>query len=181
MKRSLILLVLIPSMALAATATLTWVAPTNNTDGTALPASQITGYNVYYAIQSSGACPSSYTTKVTVTGNVLTTTVPNLTVGTWCFVATTLANGLESVYTNPVTKVVPQPAPGPPSSLAVTALTAYTFEKQVDKIAFLAVGTVPAGTACDVTQPVGAYYVVPRAAVTWFGSVRPPLVVASCG
>ena len=44
----------------------------------------------------------------------------------------------------------------------------------------LPVGTAPAGTQCDTTQSVNGYYVVPRAAVIWSGTIKPPVVVASC-
>jgi len=64
--------------------------------------------------------------------------------------------------------------------LTVTDLTAFYVIAQRDKFVMLAVGNVPAGTACDETQPVVGHYVVPRDTVTWAGTVQPEVVVAKC-
>jgi len=174
----LIALALLPSLALAGTVTLNWTAPTTRTDGTTL--TNLASYNIYRA--SSAAGLATATKLATVAAPALTYTDASAPGGqTWYYAATAVdSNGLESAQTNPVSAAVPAAKPSPPGNLTVGAITAYTFEKQTDTLAFLAVGTVPLGTQCDVSQPVGPYYVVPRASVTWIGTVQPPIVVAAC-
>lgn len=91
--------------------TLLWDPPLTYEDGTALPASEIASYKIYYG-QSSG----SYTAFITVPGNLLTATITNLAKGNWYFVATTVAtNTLESVYSVEVSKnVLSNSKPKPP-------------------------------------------------------------------
>lgn len=67
-----------------------------------------------------------------------------------------------------------------PQPLKTTAITAYYVIAQADKYITLAVGTVPLGTACNASQSVDGMYGVPRAAVTWFGNVKPLAVVSVC-
>jgi hypothetical protein len=83
-------------------ATLTWTAPTLRTDGT--PLTNIAGFRIYY-----GTSGASYPNMVPVANDLTTYTVTNLTSGTtYYFVATVLdANGVESSYTNPVSKTIP--------------------------------------------------------------------------
>ncbi len=81
--------------------TLSWTPPTENDDGTAL--TDLDGYRIYW-----GTTPGNYPNSVTI-GNEGTTTyvVDNLAPGTYEFVATSFnASGVESVYSNPTTKVV---------------------------------------------------------------------------
>jgi len=184
---------LLSAGAAAGTATLNWTNPTTYTDGTPMPLSDLSSITLQY-----GQCPDGKTMPATVstvsvpesaTTPVTTYTVTGLAnspaTGTpviYCFQANAVSptHG-ASAWTNPVSKQMPPPAPpSAPSGLSVTAVTAYTFEKQPDRLAFLAVGTVTPGTQCDASQPVGPYFVVPRAAVTWYGTVQPPLVVAQC-
>jgi hypothetical protein len=77
------------------TATLTWVAPTENADGT--PITDLAGYTLYY-----GTNPSDLTQSITVSGAASTTTaVKDLAAGTYYFaVAAYNAMGLESQQSN---------------------------------------------------------------------------------
>ena len=81
--------------------TLSWTAPTENEDGTALI--DLDGYKIYW-----GTTPGNYPNSVTINNEGLTTyVVDNLVPGTYEFVATSFnASGVESVYSNPATKVV---------------------------------------------------------------------------
>jgi len=103
---------ILPTQAL-----LTWVAPTTNTDGSTLAG--ITTYNIYYGTTSGGP----YSNKVSVAGTALTTTITNLTNGTWYFVATAVAqDGVESAYSNQVSKTISlsaTPTPNAPGILTV--------------------------------------------------------------
>ncbi len=71
--------------------TLSWSAPTENTDGSAL--TNLTGYDIYY-----GTSASSMTQKITIsTVGMLTYVVSNLASGTWYFqVESVNAAGVDS-------------------------------------------------------------------------------------
>jgi hypothetical protein len=81
--------------------TLSWTAPTQNEDGTAL--SDLAGYRIYW-----GTTSGVYTNSVTIDNPGITTyVVENLSPGTYEFVATSFNTiGIESVYSNPATKVL---------------------------------------------------------------------------
>jgi hypothetical protein len=101
--------------AMAGQAVATWTTPTTYTDMSALPASQIASYNVYYGTTSGGP----YTNVVNISGANNTTTIANLAVGTWYFVATVVStNGLESAYSNQASKVILSSAK--PSAVTIT-------------------------------------------------------------
>ncbi|MBI4684808.1 MAG: PKD domain-containing protein [Nitrospirae bacterium] len=92
----------------ASTATLSWNAPTTNTDGTAL--TDLVGYRIYYGI-SSGA----YTKAIDV-GNVTTSVINNLIDGMTYYFAITAYNtiGNESAYSNEVSKTIESTDSTPP-------------------------------------------------------------------
>ena len=80
--------------------TLNWTPPTENDDGTAL--TDLAGYKIYW-----GTTPANYTNSVTIDGGLTTYVVEYLAPGTYEFVATSFNTaGVESVYSNPATKVV---------------------------------------------------------------------------
>ena len=81
--------------------TLSWTAPTYNTDGSVL--TDLDGYRIYW-----GAAPGQYPNSVTIDNQSITVYVlENIPVGTYEFVATSFNSaGVESNYSNPVTKVV---------------------------------------------------------------------------
>jgi hypothetical protein len=82
------------------TATLAWDPPTTYTDGT--PVTNITGFRIYY-----GTVPGSYS-KVIDTGNTTTWTITGLSSGAWYFVVTAYDSfGMESDYSNELSKIVP--------------------------------------------------------------------------
>ena len=82
-------------------ATLTWTAPTENDDGSAL--TNLAGYRIRY-----GTAPTALTQTVQVANAGLTTyVIDNLAQGTWYFAMTAYTSaGLESLPTNVVSKVV---------------------------------------------------------------------------
>jgi hypothetical protein len=81
---------------------LSWIAPTENEDGT--PLTDLAGYRIYW-----GTTPGMYTDSVTLDNPGLTSyVVENLAPGTYEFVATSYdEEGVESAYSNLATKVVP--------------------------------------------------------------------------
>ncbi|HZT02728.1 MAG TPA: fibronectin type III domain-containing protein [Steroidobacteraceae bacterium] len=83
-------------------ATLTWNAPTANTNGSAL--NDLAGYHVHW-----GASASSLTQTVDVPSASTTTyVVSGLSAGTWYFGVTAYTNtGLESALSNVGSKTIP--------------------------------------------------------------------------
>ncbi len=93
------------SIAVVATATgaatLSWTAPTQRTDGSAL--TDLAGYKVYW-----GKSAGNYTNSVTIDNPSVTTyVVENLTPATWYFAATAVdSKGIESGLSNPASKTI---------------------------------------------------------------------------
>lgn len=172
-----VILLLLAINAFAGSVSLTWTAPTQRTDGSALVVAK---YNLYRATSAAGLATA---TPIAITAPATSYTDATAPGGTTQFYAMTAldAAGIESVQTNPVSAVVPVAKPNPPSGVTVGAIVAYDVVKQANKYVLLAVGSVPNGVSCDMTQGVNGLNVVPTAAVTWFGTVRPPVVVAQCG
>jgi hypothetical protein len=83
-------------------ATLSWTAPTQNTDGSGL--SDLAGFNIYW-----GTVVGSYPNKITINNaSISTYVVENLVPGTYRFVATSFAeSGIESDYSGVAVKSVP--------------------------------------------------------------------------
>ena len=82
-------------------ATLTWTAPTTNTNGSAL--TNLAGYEIHY-----GTNPSSLTNTITIANPGATTyVVTNLTTGTWYFAMSAYTNtGLASPMSNVGSKTI---------------------------------------------------------------------------
>jgi hypothetical protein len=82
-------------------ATLNWLPPTQNEDGTALV--DLAGYKIYWG------APGNHSNSVTLNNPGLTSyVVDNLAPGTYEFVATAFnAAGMESNYSNATTKTIP--------------------------------------------------------------------------
>jgi hypothetical protein len=164
----------------AADVSLTCTAPTTRTDGS--PLTNLAGYRIKY-----GTVSGTYPTVIDKQGAVCGPyTVSNLTGGvTYFFVMSAYdANALESANSNQVSRTVLIAPPNPPGGLTVTALIAYTVVKQTDRLVMLPVGSVPGDTQCIASQALITddvmYHAVPRASVTWSGSVRPVIVFARC-
>lgn len=82
-------------------ATLSWEAPTTNTNGTAL--TDLAGYRVYYG---SNAADLSHTVQITGVG-IQTYVVDNLQAGTWYFaVMAVTSTGVESPLSDKVSKTI---------------------------------------------------------------------------
>jgi len=81
-------------------ATLSWNAPTQNTDGSAL--TDLSGYKIYW-----GTTQSNLTNSATVGVGIQTYMVTNLTSATWYFATTALnSTGAESSRSNLASKVL---------------------------------------------------------------------------
>lgn len=89
--------------------TFTWTAPTANTDGSALAASDI----AFYTLTCDGAVyakPSGNLTKF------VDTSKPFAVGSHSCFITVTNTSGVESMMSNTVSFIVPAP-PNPPTNL----------------------------------------------------------------
>ena len=118
-----LLALFLPSLALAGTANVNLLQPTQYSDSTPMPAADVASTTVEY-----GSCSgSAFGTKA---GQVVTPNVPsmvsvlNLAPGAYCFrvIVTTIAakGGLSSAYSNTATGTIPFPAPGAPTIISVT-------------------------------------------------------------
>jgi len=90
-----------PSPSAAGTATLTWVAPQTNADGSTL--NDLAGYRIYY-----GTSAGSYTESVTISDPQTTTyTVQNLAASTYFFVLRAYdKSNVESASSAEVSKTI---------------------------------------------------------------------------
>jgi hypothetical protein len=90
-----------PLTSTVGAATLSWYAPTQNVDGTAL--TDLAGYNIYY-----GTSATAMTQKINInTVGILTYVISNLSSGTWYFAITAVNSaGIESSPSEPVSKTI---------------------------------------------------------------------------
>jgi len=90
-----------PQSVGSSSATLSWEAPTSNTNGS--PLTDLAGYRIYYGIS---ATDLSRTVDITSIG-MQTYVIDDLSAGTWYFVITAVTSGgAESTPSNIVTKTV---------------------------------------------------------------------------
>lgn len=131
-------------------------------------------YNVY-----EGLTPTAMVKVMSgLTSNHLVWTGPDLTIGYW-YSITSVSNGVET----PIGGVIQMSYPAPvltAQGLKAQSAVAYTLIQTADHYIALPVGNIPIGTPCDSTQNILGYSVIPRAAVTWYGTVKPLVVVATC-
>jgi hypothetical protein len=81
----------------SASATLSWLAPSENTNGSAL--TNLAGYNIYY-----GTSTSAMTNKIAIKSvGIMTYVISNLSSGNWFFAITAVnSSGVESVASSAV-------------------------------------------------------------------------------
>ena len=186
MKKLLLSLLLLPVLALANTATVTWTPPTTNTDGSAIPASgagSIASYRVEWGSCVSGAFGTKAGEQV-VTAPTTSLVVTPLTAGqTYCFRAYAKNTfGAESGPSSVASKLIPPPVPNPPTIVTVATVV---YDVRTNGSIGRLVGRVPLGTEC-----VGAVYrrwadgttwhEVPRDDVTFSREARSAKVYAKC-
>jgi hypothetical protein len=187
MKRAILLslLSILCGIAHAGDARLSWSAPTQRVDGSALE--NLAGYNVFW-----GTAPRGYDFTATVEDPAtLTYFIDGLAAGTWYFAVTAFdATGLESAYSAEVSKTIEQSLPPlPPAEPAIVpggTQFAYIITQAGGRLVLTPVGTVAPGTQCDSSQAARdanglTAFRIPEASVTWSGSVRRSLVFSPCG
>lgn len=94
--------IVVSGPAATGTALITWVAPTQNSDGSAL--TNLAGFNIYY-----GTSASSLTQVQSVAGTGMTSyTINSLGSGTWYFAVTAYtSSGAESALSSTASKTIP--------------------------------------------------------------------------
>ena len=169
----------------AGTATLTWTAPTQNTNGTAL--TDLASYKIFEAPTCAGV-NTGLTPVATVSAPATTKTLTGYADGSAvCFgVAAANAAGVLSALSNTALKTFPTPnIPNSPTNLIVSVqlVTAYKLRQSVDSYAMVPIGTVGLGTICNASRSVDGYNVVPRVTVKLASryDTMPLVVFARCG
>jgi len=184
MKKLFLLFLLFSGTIMAAapgTAELTWTGPTQNVDGSAIPATgpgSLAGFKIYHSTVEAEVATS---TPIVVADKTATTyTITGLPGGKryYAMSAYTESNE-ESDLTGPVFNVVESVSiPLPPVFTVET--TVYNVVKRVNSFLLLPVGTINVGISCNPDHHVNGYNAVPRENVTWSGTIRPDVVVAKC-
>lgn len=154
-------------VAQADTVTVSWVLPTTNTNGTAIPATgagSLASIRVEYGT-CNGAAFGTKAGEVSRPGNSTSTTL-NLNPGTTCVRAFAVNSyGLESDTSNVASKVIEPPRPNPPQ-LTTIAAAVYDVRPNESTFAFdrgRQVGTVKLGLACDEDRTTGQdFYALER-------------------
>ena len=180
MRKLYLLMLLLPFTAFAGTATLTWTAPTTNTDG-----STITGpvtYKVYGALQGSAKALIASPAVSPFTHSAVPT-------GTFCYHVTAVVGTAESAPSNESCKVIPAPTPNPPVLVTVAVVAgvpvvpAYNVLASGARSAAVA-GFVAIGKACSgavvFTYRGKSYRRVAPTDVAWWQTTATPDVAAPC-
>lgn len=117
----LFFVLLFPTIISAGTVVLSWVAPSEREDNTALSPSDIAGYTIYYGSAPGDYMESIYINDPAATGYSITSLVD----GTYYFVVTTRdTDGRESMYSSEVVETItPTPSTANPNTVQQFALS----------------------------------------------------------
>jgi hypothetical protein len=174
-------------------ARLSWTAPTQNTDGSAL--TNLAGYKIYHATTSADVAAA---TPITVSDKTAVTyTITELPTGPRYYgIKAINTEGIMSVMSGLVNNVITIPAtvananvtvnvkPKPPVILTVEQVVYEVRENPTwGTMLGRTVGTVPLGTQCNAPMLYtnsGVYYEVPLDAVTLTRMPKSAVVVVKC-
>lgn len=162
---------------------LEWTAPTENVDGSAIPATgpgSLAGYELQYADN-----PAWTNVKmVTVPASQLTYRVSSLPNATYYYRVNAFnVEGLRSDWTGPVPDTINTIQVTDTALVDIQEVVTrpvYNVVKRTNGFVLVQVGTVPTTVACNSAQSVNGHYAVPVSAVTWSGSVRTIVTVSRC-
>lgn len=181
------LVLFIPNVSEADTVSLSWQNATQNTDGTAIPATGDAALDVTvlsYSECDPGDVLKPIRTTLEVPATVLGFTVEMTTPGDFCFAAYHRnVAGTWSALSNVAKKTVVGVPPVEPPLVdpKVIDTRAYSVAKIDDGFLLIVIGSVPLGTPCDINQTVNGKYAVPHTEVTFSGINDSGTVVADCG
>jgi chitodextrinase len=168
-----VVLMLLAFAAHASTASVSWTHPTQNTDGTAIPASgtgALASSRVEFGSCGGGGTFGTAAGQVTVNAPATSTTITGLAPATtYCFrVFARNTFGNESEASNVASKTTPTPTPNPPV-LSATITVAYSTMQRARRTHIRqVVGTVEIGAPCVdnlIRTPQGDFYEIDRAYV----------------
>jgi len=146
-----LLLLLAAGPALAAAVTVSWVNPTQRTDGSPLPSSAIGETYVEWGTCAAGGTFGSLVGNKSAPGAGTSLVTPDLAPGTYCFRAfTKTTTGLSSGPSAVVSKVITAPEV-PPNPPAITTVVTVAWEIQPTKwgeAKLVRVGRVALGVPC---------------------------------
>lgn len=194
MKRlALALLALFASSAFAGSAVVSWTNPTQNVDGSSIPASGA-GSLVSTRVEvgtCSGTAFGTRISEVVVPAPATSTTIDNLAPGPHCFRAFSRNTfGQESAASNVAAKTIPTPVPNPPTITTVAVVAglnrAPLYRINADgSRGSVVLGFVPVGAECVgpvVYRYRGADYrrVSPSVAVQWWQTSPTTSAAAPC-
>lgn len=163
----------------------TWTNPTQNTDGTAIPASgdgSLTGTRVEWGV-CNGTTWGGTTGERVVPAPGTTTKITNLAPGTWCvrgYARNTY--GLESAPSGVASKVIVPPTPNPPVLTVEVGAIAYELKIIGNGEVRLgrSVGTVNTDTECGEVYVGENFATVPLEFVSLDKTPKSSIVVAEC-
>jgi hypothetical protein len=184
----------------AGTATVSWSAPTRNTDGSAL--TNLGSFVIVYGTSSNSMTRSQVVSDITARQ----ATIQSLTPGTWYFAArarTTsnvesadstvgsknvtgaTAAGSVAITITPTTPPPPPPPPPPPTGTKLLVARPEVYDLvRYSSGTFVGrqVGTIPVGSVCDSTRRLSTsnWYRVSRAQVKFTRTPRSTDVMARC-
>lgn len=155
--------------------TVTCIPPTTYTDG-----ATITQHLTFTFYRGTG--PRDFTTDVVTESNECKHTWYGLLGAQYFSVTAKDPMNSESALSAQLGLGPLQKLPQAPTSLIVkSSAQVFAVKQTKDHLATTtAVGTVSLDTPCDTTQRVNDMFVVSTAKVTWYGNVRPQVVVARC-
>jgi len=168
---------------------ISWTAPTQNTDGSTIPATgvgSLGGFRLYY---STNPATVETATPINLTKDLRTYRIVGQPNAVYYYKMTAYnTENVSSAFTGAVNNTinfvqVADTAPVTITAAATFSTTApgvYNLVKKANGFILVYVGIVPLNTLCDITQTVNGYYAVPVSLVTWSGTVKPIVVVAQC-
>lgn len=180
-----LLLLEVGGVALAADLAVTWAHPTQNTDGSAIPATgdgALTGTRVEWG-SCSGSAFGTKAGELLVPHPTASASVAGLAPGTWCVRAFARNNyGQESASSAVVAKAIAAPVPKAPTLVVVNVVAYEILPHPIEGTRLgRSIGTVPLGTGCGDEPVVGLdYHEVLREAVTLTRTPKSAVLVAKC-
>lgn len=172
------------------TATVSWAAPTLNTDGS--PLTNLAGFKIYWANSSTGV--ASATPVVLNSPTTRSYAVTGLAAGTWYFGAKAFNSaGVDSDMSNLANKAITVASANASTTVTVTtkpmppvvtvAQTAYEVRKFWFFSSLREIGTIDLGVSCierAFVKKGAEYWTVPTDAVVVTGTPRTNVFVARC-
>lgn len=197
MKQFIAIFALLPALAVAGSATVSWSLPTLNDDGSTIAATGTTSLAStrveYFQCASAASTWPASPAQVTVAVPGTSATIPALTEGLlYCFRArVATVGGVFSLYSNVATKLIPVPTPNPPTNLTVAVILGSLQSPVYGVLAdnsrsSVVYGLIDAGKPCGATA-LFTYRsrtwreVAKGDVLKWSGVTLPSRVAAPCG